>query len=143
MNDLLSKLIAKKGADDDMDPQYRQSKMAVLSQLMQEMSKMEAGGLATPKKVVVAAPDAAGLSAGLAKAQDLVDPAAEDDSAEAEDEAPEMDGGDHAHEAEDSDPEAASGMSHTGDDSMDAMSPEDLQAQIQKLQALLAAHSLK
>lgn len=132
MNDLLAKLMAKKGADDEMDPDYKSSKLAVLQQLKDEMSKMMAGdlhGAAGLKKVTVAAPDADGLKDGLAKAQDLMGKGEvlDDDSHEGElddgDEAPEAD--DHEHEADD----AEGGMN------VDEMSPEEAKALLKQLLA--------
>lgn len=131
MNDLLAKLMAKKGQDSEMDPDYKDSKMAVLQQLKDEMTKMMAGDLggAAMKKVTVAAPDSASLQAGLAKAQDLT---AGDDSDEADAEGSEAP--DHEHEADDAmEPAEGSEMSHPDDSSLDAMSPEEMKALLKQL----------
>lgn len=156
-NELFRKLMEKKGADEEMDPNYKQSKMQVLKDLHDEMSKMMAGDLHGLKKVTVAAPDQEGLQEGLAKAQDLMgkgehlddDSLLGDDDHEHEADEPMMsDGGmlpvnadedeKSEDEAMDANPDAhGSGMSHIDDDSLDAMSPEELKMHIKKLQSIL------
>lgn len=136
MDDLLAKLMAKKQQDDEMDPTYKSSKMQVLQNLKDHMTQMMGGDLSGLKKVTVAAPDSAGLAAGLSQAKDLM--------AKGGDAAPAMADAndDHEHEAEDDDstmePAEGSEMEHSDPDSTDAMSPEELQAHIADLQALLA-----
>lgn len=145
MNDLLAKLIAKKGADDEIDPDYKNSKLSVLQQLKDEMTKMMAGdlsGAANLKKVTVAAPDQAGLKDGLAKAQELMGKGThlDDDSEEDDDDdkldATSMPAMQHEHVADDEDDseDSDSGMAHPSDDSLDAMSPEELKALVKQLQ---------
>lgn len=132
MNDLLAKIIARKGQDEDMDPDYRDSKLAVLQHLKDEMSKLMAGDLqGGMKKVTVAAPDQAGLKDGLAKAQDLMgkDTHLDDDSLETDDDELEEDG-EHEHEADDDSLEGE----HSAD-SLDAMSPEEMKALLKQLMA--------
>lgn len=136
MNDLLAKLMAKKGQDDEMDSDYKDSKMSVLQALKDEMTKMMAGDLGGLKKVTVAAPDQAGLKDGLAKAQELMgknthldDDSAEADADDSDDDAKDAD---HEHVADDEGSED-SGMEHPSDDSLDAMSPEELKALLKQL----------
>jgi hypothetical protein len=97
-DNLLGKLMAKKGADDEMDPNYKQSKMKVLKDLHDEMSKLMAGDLGGLKKVTVAAPDKQGLQEGLSKAQELMGHGVNLD----DDSNPETQDDDHEHEADDS-----------------------------------------
>lgn len=147
-DNLLGRLMAKKGASEDMSPEYKQSKMQVLKDLHDEMSKMMAGDLHGIKKVTVAAPDQAGLQEGLSKAQELMGKGTHlDDDSDPDT----MD--DHEHEADDM--MSDGGMLPVGDDSaegseMDAMNanpdahtsgdedPEELEAQIKMLQEKLA-----
>lgn len=141
MNDLLSKLMASKGQSDDMSDDYKNSKMAVLQQLRDEMTKMMASdpeGMGSLKKVTVAAPDSAGLQEGLHQAQSLMGKGVnlDDDSNPATegDAAPVM--ADHEHEADDSmQPAEGSDMTHPDDDSLDAMSPEEMKALLKQLMA--------
>lgn len=127
MNDLLAKMMEKKGPEDDMDEDYKNSKMAVLQQLKDEMTKMMAGDLggAGMKKVTVAAPDSASLQAGLEKAKDMTADPTDEDAAEDE----------HEHEAEDMVPAEGSDMSHPDDSTLDAMSPEEMKALLKQLMA--------
>lgn len=142
MNDLLSKLMQSKGQSDDMSDDYKNSKMAVLQQLRDEMTKMMASdpeGMGSLKKVTVAAPDSAGLQEGLHQAQSLMGKGVnlDDDSNPATegDAAPVM--ADHEHEAEDEtmEPAEGSGMEHSSDDDLDAMSPEEMKALLKQLMA--------
>lgn len=109
--DLLAKLLASKGKDDDMDDHEKSSKMGVLQALKDEMGKMIGGGLGSVKKVTVAAPDEAGLKEGLDKAQDLISQGVnvdDDSNPETQDDDDDamsfahggMVGDDHEHEAE-------------------------------------------
>lgn len=138
-NDILGKLMAKKGADDHMSPEYKSSKMAVLKALHDEMTKMMGGDLNGLKKVTVAAPDKAGLQEGLAKAKDMMSK-----------DAPEGAADDHEHEAmePDADEDEASEEMEAPDaddapvkspSEMDAeeMTPAQIQEHIQMLQDTL------
>lgn len=148
MNDLLSKLMAKKGQDDTMSPDYKKSKMDVLQALKDEMTKMMGGDLGGLKKVTVAAPDSAGLQDGLKQAQSLMGKGVDvdDDSnpATADDSSDPLAalGADHEHEADDSDatmePAEGSGMEHSDDSALDAMSPEEMKALLKQLMAAKA-----
>ena len=136
---MFQKLMAKKGQDHDMDENYKQSKMKVLKDLHDEMTKMLAGDMHGLKKVTVAAPDKEGLKEGLSHAQELMG------HGEGTDEE-----SDHEHEADDEAHLADGGMTTDEEDSAfekDAMehnpdeeeeSPEDIEAQIRDLQEKLA-----
>ncbi len=136
-SDLLRKLMEKKGADDDMSPEYKSSKMQVLKDLHDEMSKMMAGDLHGMKKVTVAAPDQAGLQEGLSHAQELMGKGEhlDDDSME-DDHEHEAEGGMlpvEQDDAEDTEDEAMEANPDAGEDD-----PEELEAQIRMLQEKLA-----
>lgn len=70
------KLMEKKKSGDELDPTYKDAKMATLQALHGEMRKMMAddlhGAKGGMKEVKVAAPDKEGLSAGLDTAKDLL-----------------------------------------------------------------------
>jgi len=115
-------LMKKKKPGKPMDPDYKASKMGVLKGLYKDMGgllgdelKSHMGGL---KKVTVAAPDKAGLSMGLDKAEDMLKG---DCSKEESSELPEME----ASEGEEGEAEESS------------MSPDELLMKIKELQSLL------
>lgn len=147
MSELLGKLMAKKGRDENMSPEHKQAKMKVLKDLHDEMSKMMSGDLHGLKKVTVAAPDKQGLQEGLSKAQDLMSHGThlDDDSANGED--------GHEHEADDESMMSDGGMVNNADapfqedamehnpDLQDDHSEEDdeeLEAKIKELQEKLS-----
>lgn len=151
---LLESLMKKKGADEDMSPEYKQSKMKVLKDLHDEMTKMMGADLGGLKKVTVAAPDQQGLKEGLAHAQELMGHGTHLDDDSAED--------DHEHEAEEPEMMSHGGMLPVNSDE-DAASEEDamesnpdvnddvdgesgdaeLEAKIKLLQAKLAQRKMK
>lgn len=66
------KLMEKKGSSE-MDPEYKESKMAMLQELKKQMMNMMHGdATGRMKKVEVAADDKQGLTEGLDKAKELV-----------------------------------------------------------------------
>lgn len=101
-----------------MDPTDKKAKMSVLGRLKDEASKAMGDRLRGMKKVTVASGDEAGLKQGLDKAKQLVS-------------------GDSAgQEMMDESPEGAEEMASMEEKSPEDMSPEELQAKIDELEAL-------
>lgn len=114
----LNELIAKKKAKGDvLDPMEASAKSSVLKNLMSDMGDLDSAKLGKVQKVTVAAPDKKGLEEGLEKAKEIVEEKDSSDSyAGMEDKAEE--------ELEE-------------DESLEDLSPEELEEKIAEMQALL------
>lgn len=130
---MLMQLMKKKAeaGSGDMSPEYKDSKMKTLQALHGEMGKLMGGDLQGLKKVTVASPDEAGLSEGLDKAKELL----------------KTSGGDgESHTVDSGSMDSENEQSGEPEDEMseeDAMSPEELDAEINRLTDLKKSKSKK